>query len=56
MTATAFCFQSKLAALMTSDGATLDELVPVLIDRPVPPAHRPWLGRVIRAARTLRYG
>jgi SAM-dependent methyltransferase len=45
-----------IEALMTSDGATLDELVPVLIDRPVPPAHRPWLGRVIRAARTLRYG
>ena len=45
-----------IEALMTPDGTSLDDLVQVLIDRPVPPSRRPWLGRVIRAARTLRYG
>lgn len=45
-----------IEALLTKDLASLDELVPVLIDRPIPPARRRWLGRVIRAARTLRYG
>lgn len=46
-----------IEALITRDRATLDELVPVLIDRPVPPpARRAWLARWLRAARLIRYG
>jgi SAM-dependent methyltransferase len=45
-----------IEALMTRDQATLNELVPILIDRPIPPAHRPWLARWIRAARIIRHG
>jgi SAM-dependent methyltransferase len=45
-----------IEALMTRDASTLDDLVPVLIDRPIPPARRPWLGRLVRVARTIRHG
>jgi SAM-dependent methyltransferase len=43
-------------ALATPDAGTLEDLVPLLIDRPVPPSRRPLVGRIVRAARILRYG
>ena len=45
-----------IEALITQDAATLEGLVPVLIDRPIPSARRPWIGRLLRAARMIRYG
>jgi SAM-dependent methyltransferase len=45
-----------IEALATPDAATLDDLVPLLIDRPVPPPKSPRLARWLRAARIVRYG
>jgi SAM-dependent methyltransferase len=45
-----------IEALATPDAATLDDLVPLLIDRPVPPPKSPRTARWIRAARIVRYG
>jgi SAM-dependent methyltransferase len=48
----AFTIEALLARNMT----TLSELIPVLIDRPLPPVRRPWLARWVRAARIIRHG
>jgi SAM-dependent methyltransferase len=45
-----------IEALATPTNESLDDLVPLLIDRPVPAARRPRTARWIRAARTIRYG
>ncbi len=45
-----------IEALATSDAATLDDLVPLLIERPIPRPRRPLVARWVRAARILRYG
>jgi SAM-dependent methyltransferase len=45
-----------IEALATADAATLDALVPLLINRPVPPARHALKARLVRAARILRYG
>jgi SAM-dependent methyltransferase len=45
-----------IEALAVATSESLRELVEVLIERPIPPARRPWLGRLWRSARTLRYG
>jgi SAM-dependent methyltransferase len=45
-----------IEALITPEANALEGLVPVLIDRPVPPPRRPWLGRLVRAARIIRHG
>jgi SAM-dependent methyltransferase len=45
-----------IEALVTPTRAVLDDLVPILIDRPIPPARHPRLARWLRAARIIRYG
>lgn len=45
-----------IEALVTPTQAVLEDLVPILIDRPIPPARHPRLARWLRAARIIRYG
>jgi hypothetical protein len=45
-----------IEALATANATTLDTLVPLLIDRPVPAPKHPRTARWVRAARILRYG
>jgi SAM-dependent methyltransferase len=45
-----------IEALVTRDASALRELVPLLIDRPIPTPKHPRLGRWIRAGRIVRYG
>ena len=45
-----------IEALATRDADLLERLVPLLIDRPVPPAHHPLRARFRRAARILIRG
>jgi SAM-dependent methyltransferase len=45
-----------IEALAAASRDLLDDLAPLLIDRPVPPARHPRQARWLRAARILRYG
>jgi SAM-dependent methyltransferase len=45
-----------IQALVTPTKAVLDDLVPILIDRPIPAPRHPRLARWLRAARIIRYG
>lgn len=45
-----------IQALVTRDGELLDRLVPLLVDRPIPPARHPIRARFRRAARILVRG
>ena len=45
-----------IEALMTRDHGLLERLVPLLVDRPVPPPRHPFRARIRRAARILIRG